>query len=200
MSTAFCSALQEDRAFREQKRAELQSLGSKSETGKLAMKCMSLEECLRFVPLTVDMFKLDGGPDAYEQAMTALSSDKNRQMLRELPELELIVIEDTTTRVQKRIWVKDYRLTCASCGKTERDFAQAVKVARAAMEQGAKDGAQVVHHLESRLSQSVRLRRCARCQKARYCSAECQKAAWRAGHKSVCQSATVGSDSLASTA
>jgi len=30
------------------------------------------------------------------------------------------------------------------------------------------------------------LKKCARCQKARYCGAECQKAHWKAGHKKEC--------------
>ena len=33
----------------------------------------------------------------------------------------------------------------------------------------------------------VALHKCSRCKRARYCSAECQREAWRGGHKAVCQ-------------
>lgn len=39
--------------------------------------------------------------------------------------------------------------------------------------------------------------RCARCQTARYCSAACQRAHWRVGHKSTCTPKTAGSTTTA---
>ena len=33
----------------------------------------------------------------------------------------------------------------------------------------------------------VRLKKCDRCRKARYCGRQCQKAAWKSGHKEECQ-------------
>ncbi len=41
-------------------------------------------------------------------------------------------------------------------------------------------------NLEGRSEAEVRLRACGRCRAVGYCSAECQKADWAAGHKAVC--------------
>ncbi|GAQ80092.1 hypothetical protein KFL_000460040 [Klebsormidium nitens] len=50
--------------------------------------------------------------------------------------------------------------------------------------------ARVCEHCQEPAKDGAKLKKCSKCNKARYCGAQCQKLAWRAGHKETCRGIT----------